>query len=140
MIFFSWPCDFLQFFWQGFAIFPEKFWSLALHRTGVVMSVFRAATHPDRSALDLPRVASDQVALEGLEGITLSALATRMLTAPSPCAVFRGAEVSTPPESAAQLAWAAVRKRKGMRMYRLPESRTKLVIFNRSGRGGEGFF
>ncbi len=87
-----------------------------------------------RRRLNFGRVVLDEVALEGLDGATLPALATRLLTSPSPCAVLRGAEAATPVEAVLQMAWEAVRARAAgsqLRLFRLHDDRPDLVVFNR---------
>ncbi len=86
-----------------------------------------------RQDFNLGSVLLDEVALEGLDGVTLPALATRLLTVPSPCAIFRGAEDATPAGPLLQMCWDVIRSKagKGINIYQLQQDREELVVFNR---------
>ncbi|CAG7705535.1 unnamed protein product [Allacma fusca] len=66
----------------------------------------------------------DEIALEGLDGITLQALQVRLTERP-------GMTMEITDKSMNQI-WNVVRRIKGIEMYELPESRNDLVMYRRA--------
>nr|XP_022917075.1 general transcription factor 3C polypeptide 1 [Onthophagus taurus] len=70
---------------------------------------------------DLISIVFDEIALEGLDGITLEALWLRL-------SIVMGIIV---PENSRKLIWDQIKRSNQLEFYELPEERGKLIIFNR---------